>query len=202
MRCRAAYLLPLAVSVALACEPQSGEAVPPELLDPALGAVVSPGFVPGDEFEVRVYGEEELSGPFQVQDDGTIVFPLLDEVKVEGLSQAELAELLEKRLADGYLNEPNVTVVVKSRENVEISVLGEVSKPGSFPYAEQLTLIQAVSNAGGLTKEAAPRRVRLTRKMKDGPRTFEVDLKAVQEGRAPDFVLLPGDIVYVPISRI
>jgi polysaccharide export outer membrane protein len=110
--------------------------------------------------------------------------------------------LLEQLFGDGYLREPHVTVVMTERENLEVSVLGEVTQPGSFPYVEKLTLVQAISNAGGLTELAQVRRVKLTRKGPQGVGTYEISLKAITDGREEDILLQPGDIVFVPLAPI
>lgn len=178
-----------------ACE-SGGEvpdAVPPD---------VTPHFVPGDTFEVTVFEEEELSGEFQVQEDGSIDYPLVGRIKVSGLTQGEVQHQLEELLRDGYLVNPQVRVNVLERQNLEVSVLGEVKKPGSFPYVDKLTLVQAVSNAGGTTEMANPRKVRLTRPSPTGTKVYEVSLKDITTGKRNDIVLLPGDIVYVPESPI
>ena len=146
--------------------------VPAELVAPA--EVPTARFVPGDVFEMRVFGEAELSGDYQVQDDGTVNFPLVGRLHVEGLTQAEAGDLLEARLGDGFLKRPNVTIVVLERQNLEVSVLGQVNAPGTFAFTEQLTLVQAISQAGGLSPLAAARRVKITRRTSTGPRTFEV----------------------------
>ncbi len=162
----------------------------------------APRFVPGDVFDVRVFDEEQLSGQFQVQEDGTIEFPLLGRLKVEGLTQGEAAASLEERLADGLLKSPSVTVIVIERKSVEISVLGEVAKPGTFPFVERLSLVQAISEAGGLGPVAAPRRVKLIRKGPDGPETYQISLEEITAGKARDIPLEPGDIVFVPESPL
>jgi len=170
----------------------------------ATGPVVggTDGFVPGDKFEVRIFDEERLGGLYQVQEDGTIDFPLLGTVKVSGLTQRQLAHELERRLGDGYLRDPHVTLVVMERQNREVSVLGQVKEPGSFRYQEKLTLVQALSLAGGLTPLAAPKRLKLTRTTVEGRKTFEVSLPEIVEGRVQDVMLQPGDIVFVPESPI
>lgn len=170
---------------------------PPELTTSATPAA-APSFVPGDKLEVRVYGEDELGGQFQVQDDGTVNFPLVGRIALEGLTQAEAADAIEAALGDGYLKNPNVTVVVLERQNLEISVLGQVEEPGSLPFVDKLTLVQAISEAGGLTPLAAKRRVKITRRTAQGQETFEVSLDAITDGREPDILLQPGDIIFVP----
>lgn len=172
------------------------------LIPPAQPVEVTSGLTVGDVFEVRVFGEEELGGQFQVQEDGTIVVPLLGPLQVRGMTQAEVATLLQQRFGDGYLREPHVTVVLTERENLEVSVLGQVNHPGTFAYIENLTLVQAISEAGGLNDLAHARRVKLTRKGPAGVGTYDVSIKAITEGRAQDILLQPGDIVFVPMAPL
>jgi protein involved in polysaccharide export with SLBB domain len=172
------------------------------LIPPAQPVEVTSGLTAGDVFEVRVFGQEHLGGTFQVQEDGTIVVPLLGPVEVTGKTKAEVAQLLEQLFGDGYLREPHVTVVMTERENLEVSVLGQVQKPGTFQYAEKLTLVQAISEAGGLNELAHSRKVKLTRKGPNGVGTYDVSVKAITEGRAADILLQPGDIIFVPMAPI
>lgn len=157
----------------------------------------------GDELEVRVFDEERFDGTYEVQADGTIDFPYLGGIVVDGRTAAEVAELIEVRLADGYLHHPQVTVTIKVRGNREVSVLGQVKDPGSLAFQERLTLVQALSLAGGLTEFAAPRRVSITRRTGSGDQTatFEVSLTEIIKGAAEDLSLRPGDIVFVPETR-
>lgn len=190
-----AFVLVLVSLTLLACfEPDHS------LIPPAKSVDVTSGLNTGDTFEVRVFGEEDVGGSFQVQEDGSIVFPLLGRLEVVGKTQGQLASMLEQQLADGYLRDPQVTVVLTARENLEVSVLGQVQKPGTFAYVEKLTLVQAISDAGGLTEVAHKRRVKLTRRTEQGQQTFEVSVLAITEGREGDILLQPGDIVFVPES--
>lgn len=172
------------------------------LIPPAQPVEVTSGLTAGDVFEVRVFGQEHLGGTFQVQEDGTIVVPLLGPVDVNGKTKAEVAQLLEQLLGDGYLRDPHVTVIMTERENLEVSVLGQVQRPGTFAYVEKLTLVQAISEAGGLNELAQSRRVKLTRKGPAGVGTYDVSVKAITEGRAADILLQPGDIIFVPMAPI
>lgn len=172
------------------------------LIPPAQAVGLTSGLTYGDGFEVRVFGEEAIGGAFQVQEDGSIDFPLIGRVTVVGMTQADLAAMLEAKLRDGFLRDPQVTVVMTKRENLEVSVLGEVQEPGSFSYIEKLTLVQAISEAGGLTELAQVRRVKLTRKGPEGVGTYEVSVKAITDGRAKDILLQPGDIIFVPLAPI
>lgn len=162
----------------------------------------APLFVAGDEIELRVYGEEEFTGIYQVQDDGTIEVPLIGKVATRGLTQAELTQTLHARLMDGYLKHPQVTLVVKHRELRVVSVLGRVAEPGRVPYGDRLTLVQAISEAGGLSPGAQARRVTITRKTAEGVVSFEVSVQAITRGLREDVPLQPADIVFVPRSPI
>lgn len=192
-----ARLLALLALVLLGCfEPDHS------LIPPAKPVDITSGLNTGDSFEVRVFGEPDIGGSFQVQEDGSIVFPLLGRLDVLGKTQGQLAAMLQEQLANGFLRDPQVTVVMTGRENLEVSVLGQVQKPGTFPYVEKLTLVQAISDAGGLTDIAHKRRVKLTRQTDQGQKTYEVSVLAITEGREPDIMLQPGDIVFVPESPI
>lgn len=193
---RAARLVALVACIGGCFEPDHS------LIPPAQPVELTSGLTVGDTFEVRVFGEEDIGGQFQIQEDGSIVFPLIGRVEVLGKTQGELASLLEDKLAAGYLREPQVTVVVTERENLEVSVLGQVQRPGTFSYIEKLTLVQAISEAGGLNELAHSRRVKLTRKGPNGVGTYDVSVKAITEGRAEDILLQPGDIVFVPLAPI
>lgn len=170
------------------------------------GPVVAPhaGLRPGDELDIRVFDEDRFNGTYAVAEDGTIDFPMVGGVPVTGLTKDEVARQIESRLADGYLNHPHVVVQIKERGNREVSILGQVNEAGSLGWRDGLTLVQAVSLAGGLTPFAAPARVKLTRRTGRGEETvtFEISLSAIVDGRAEDLVLRPGDIVFVPETRL
>lgn len=193
-----AALAALAFGAALACDRPAAR--PPE---PA-AAPPSANLRPGDELEIRVFDEERFNGPYAVAEDGTIDFPMVGGIPVTGLTKDQVARQIEARLADGYLNHPHVVVQVKERSNREVSVLGQVNEAGSIGWRDGLTLVQAVSLAGGLTPFAAPARVKLTRRTGRGDETttLEISLSAIVDGRSEDMVLRPGDIVFVPESRI
>lgn len=187
----------LGLAAVLACT--RAPARPPEAV---AAAPPSANLSPGDELEIRVFDEDRFNGPYTVAEDGTIDFPMVGSVLVTGLTKDQVARHLEAQLADGYLNHPHVVVQVKERGNREVSVLGQVNKAGSIGWRDGLTLVQAVSLAGGLTPFASPARVKLTRRTGRGEETttVEVSLTAIVDGRTEDLILRPGDIVFVPES--
>jgi protein involved in polysaccharide export with SLBB domain len=155
---------------------------------------------PGDVVEIRVYQEKELSGLFRVGIDGTFSYPLVGVVKALGQTSTTLTEFLVKRLASGYLRQPQVSVFVKEFNSKKVFVLGEVRKPGTFRYEDKMTIIQAVTLAGGLKSLAAKDRLILTRIVKGDEQKFVVPFERISEGRTSNIFLQPGDIVFVPES--
>src|ERR1700690_2523800 len=118
-----------------------------------------------DTFEVRVYGETDLSGTFRVATDGTIDYPLAGRILVAGLRTGEIQQLLVSKLKDRYLKNPQVIVTVKDRNSQKISVLGQVAKPGQVGYYPNMTIVDAIASAGGFTGIAAKNSVNLRREV-------------------------------------
>lgn len=106
----------------------------------------------GDSLRVTVFGQEDLSGEFEIDGTGEIAMPLIGEVEALGKSTTEVAEIITTRLADGYLIEPRVSVDVTNYRPYYI--LGEVRTPGEYPYNSGLTVRNAVASAGGFTYRA------------------------------------------------
>lgn len=156
------------------------------------------GLGPGDVFEVTVYGEEKLSGTHRIAPDGAIQFPLINRVVVEGMTANEIAEELRTRLKDGYLREPSVSVFIKEYSSKKVFVLGEVQRPGTFPFTAGMNIVEAVTLAGGFKDSANTNYVIVTRHMPDGDKRIPVPVEKITEGVAQNLVLQPGDIVFVP----
>jgi len=153
---------------------------------------------PGDVFKMEIVGEKELPQEYQVASDGTVDLPYLERLKVKGLEPQEIARLVRQQLmARKILTDPSVVVSVKEYASKKVTILGQVQKPGSFPYAQGLTLVQAISLAGGLNAIGNKDRVNLTRRTKTGSRTVVLSLDAITEGRSPDIPLQAGDQIFV-----
>lgn len=152
------------------------------------------GLGPGDVFEVSVYGEPSLSGTHRISPDGAIHFPLVKRVVVEGMTPSEIAEELQKRLQDGYLREPSVSVLVKEYNSKKIFVLGQVVKAGTFPFTANMNIVEAIALAGGMKETAQGNYVIVTR----GDQRIPVPVERITEGKASNLNLKPGDIIFVP----
>ena len=154
---------------------------------------------PDDVFEVRVYGEEDLTNTYRVAQDGTIDFPLVGRVDVGGREPTEVADMLASRLAErDILIDPQVSVLVTEYNSKVISVMGAVAETGSFPMRAGLTVAQAISLAGGFTALAARNGTVVTRRVDGELKRYEIRANDIIRGEAEDFPLRAGDIVYVP----
>jgi polysaccharide biosynthesis/export protein VpsN len=153
---------------------------------------------PGDTFTLEIVGEKDLPHEYQVASDGTVDFPYVHTLRVADLEAQEVARLVREHLiSEKVLTDPSVVVQVKEYASRHVTLLGQVAKPGSFPLMPGMSLIQAISQAGGLTAVASASHVNLTRKTAKGQQTVEVDVGAINEGRAPDVPLQAGDQIYV-----
>lgn len=155
---------------------------------------------PGDVFELRVFEEESLSGEHRVASDGTVRVPLIGRVTVEGLTPEEIADRVAIRLRDGFLRAPHVTVFVQEYNSKRVFVLGQVRKPGTFPFQDDMSIVQAITLAGGLTELSDADATVVTRDVDGEERRFIVPVEAITRGERANFALRPGDIVYVPKS--
>ena len=165
-------------------------ALPPPIESSTIG--------PDDVFRMQIVGEKDLPEEYQVSSDGSVDLPYIHRVQAGGLEPQELAKLVrEKLVADQILKDPSVIVTIKEYRSKKITVLGQVQKPGSFPFASGMTLLQAVSVSGGFTSIAKTDRVNLTRKTKSGSKMVVLSVDSITDGRSPDIPLQAGDVVYV-----
>jgi polysaccharide export outer membrane protein len=141
----------------------------------------------GDQVRIITFGDEQLTGEFRVKDDGDISMPLLGAVKAAGLTTVQLQNAITSELTGRNLyRNPSVSVEVIAYRPV--FVLGEVAKPGQYPYQPGMTVVSAVAIAGGFTYRAIESEVSIVR---------NVNGKAT-EGRAERQTLVrPGDVITV-----
>jgi polysaccharide export outer membrane protein len=151
-----------------------------------------------DVFDVRVYQETDLTGSYRVSSEGTINFPLIGKVVVEGKTPAEIAQEIRQRLEADYLQTAYVSVFVKEFNSKKIFVFGEVQKPGTFRYEENMSIIQAITLAGGFTRTAAKNSVSVTRLVKGEETRLNVEVENIWKGKQENIRLRPGDIIFVP----
>lgn len=156
----------------------------------------------GDVFEARVYGETGLSGTYRIEADGTIVFPLIGKVKVAGKTPPEIGRSIARMLRKGYLRNPQVSIFVKEYHSKRVTVFGQVRKPGIVSYTDNMTIIQVITQAGGFTEMADRDSTIVTRTQEGRKHRIRVKVKSIGEGRAQNFMVHPGDIIWVPESMM
>jgi protein involved in polysaccharide export with SLBB domain len=149
---------------------------------------------PGDIIHVRVHMHKDLSGDYQISPRGQIDFPHIGMCMVEGLDPIAVGRTIRQRLAKGYIREPHVTVNVKKANSKKVFVLGQVPKPGRFPYTTNMSIVEVITLAGGFATLAERNNVIVTR---SGKRVF-VPVEKIMQGLAGNFLLQPDDIVFVP----
>lgn len=158
----------------------------------------------GDALDVSVWQHSELDKKVIVRPDGYVSFPLVGDVKANGLTPPQLSSLIKENLSR-LIKDPQVTVIVSGFGSKNIFVLGEVTKPGSYPYRGGKTVLDAISNAGGWKGSAVLNSVMVVRKaFTDAPVAHRLNVYAlVKKGDfSQNLPLEPGDIIYVPKSFI
>lgn len=159
---------------------------------PGAGAPLSPPQEPdyqlgsGDKVRVTVYGEPDLSGEFFVNGAGRVSIPLVGEVAAAGLSVRQFQDSVQKALSDGYLKEPRVSAEVLTFR--PFYILGEVVKPGTYPYTTGLTVFNAVATAGGFTYRADKNKVYIKHLGESEERKLSLD---------PTVTVAPGDTIRI-----
>jgi polysaccharide export outer membrane protein len=177
--------------VILAC---SGNPKPVDL--PAPVEVTTIGV--GDVFEIRIVREDNLPTLFTVAPDGTVDLPFIKRTKVAGLEPQDIAQLVRSKLMEGeFFTDPSVTVNIKEYNSKRVEVLGEVQKPGSLPLQPGMTLIRAISLAGGFNSIANKGKVTLRRKVRGKTKAVSVSVEDIIENRIPDVPLQAGDSINV-----
>ena len=154
---------------------------------------------PGDLVDVRVFQEPDHSGIWAVSPEGTIDYPLCGKVHLAGRTSGTAADALRDCLTR-YLRHPEVSVSIREYNSKKVFVFGEVQKPGTFSYEEGMTIIEAVTMAGGFTKLASPNGTQVARQDEGQQLKIRVPVKDIRDGAEKNFSLRPGDIVYVPES--
>jgi len=177
-----------------ACHPGPSTAVlkgapPAGYVDTKIGA--------GDELEIVLLGED-LPKQYRVEPNGSITFPYVQQVKVAGLTPPEAARLLAKKLGQGYFRNPQVHVYVKEYRSKRVTVFGKVKKPGVFSYTDNMNIIAAITEAGGFTDMADQNATTITRIVDGRKHRIRVRVKDIGEGKIQNFMLRPGDVIFVP----
>ena len=154
-----------------------------------------------DVLDISVFQVPELTKSVQVAETGTINLPLIGEVAVAGRTAQQVERELTAKLGAKYLQDPQVTVYVKEYNSQQVTIQGEVKKPGEFPLRGKTSLLQLIALAGGF-EDNSDSTVLILRQA-NGKRTAATfNVSAIQKGRADDPLLQPGDNIIAGKSAI
>jgi protein involved in polysaccharide export with SLBB domain len=153
----------------------------------AAAAAAAPKLQPGDKIRVTVFGEDKLSGEYELDQSGQISLPLAGTVQALGLTQSELEQALANKFRSQYLKNPKVTVTIATLR--PFYVMGEVTKPGEYPYKSGLNVLTAIALAGGPTYRAHRNAVQIQRLGETSMREYPISASVP---------ILPGDVIRVP----
>ncbi len=168
---------------------------------PRKAATEDPNYTigPQDVLDISVWKEPELTRSVPVRPDGKISMPLLNDVQAAGLTPSQLAAQITTSLKK-FVTEPQVTVIVTAINSQRVFIIGEVLRPGAFPLLPGMTVLQALSSAGGFTQFASLGKIYVLRN-EDGKQTKHTfNYKAAINGKQVDqnFLLKAGDQIVVP----
>jgi polysaccharide export outer membrane protein len=196
----------LAIIASCASEPnlppksENGQAPGPSVL------VKSYKMAVGDQIQINVWKNPELSLSEPIRPDGKISMPLVGEIMAVGLTPEELAANIEAKLAS-YVKAPNVTVILTSLQGhaflSRIRVTGSVASNVSMPYNQGMTVLDAILEAGSIDVYANANNTKLHRRTKKGTVSYDVRLKDIMEDgdMRTNIMLMPGDVITVPESN-
>ncbi len=154
---------------------------------------------PEDVLFIQVWKEDALSQQVLVRSDGKISLPLIDEVQAVGLTPLQLKELLIRKFKE-YIDDPQITVMVREARSFKIYVLGQVARPGVITLAGETSILQVISMAGGFTEWANQKKILLIRNEKGKENRKTINFKKIISGDDinANILLKPGDTIIVP----
>jgi len=152
-----------------------------------------------DELQISVWHEPELSMPVQVRPDGMITLPLINDLPVVGLTTHELQTTLSEKLKP-FVNEPQVTVIVRNIRSRKVYLMGQVGKPGPYLLNGRKTVLQLITEAGGPSQFARTGSIYVIRTVNGQQTRLQFNYKKALSGKpdAGNIELLPGDMVVIP----
>ena len=152
---------------------------------------------PEDILKISVWNHPDLDAEVEVDPRGIVSLPLIGEVAAAGLTSRQLEKKLAELWGKDFIKDPAVRVHVQKKR---FFVLGEVKNPGDYELFGRMTVLKAISMAGGLTDYASQGSITIIRESGASFRKIEVDLSKIKKGKAPDVELRPGDVVNVSQS--
>jgi len=180
-------------------KPGQKPAAPP--VAPAVAAPAPPGYVigPDDVLGVVFRYDRDMTSDVTVRPDGMISLPMLNDIQAAGLTPEELRDRITER-AKKYIEDPAVTVIIRTINSRKVFITGEVTRPGPYPLTAPTTVIQLIALAGGLTEFANKGKITIMRMENGRPMSYPFNYKDVMNRKnlKQNIELRPGDTVIVP----
>jgi len=153
---------------------------------------------PEDQLRISVWDNKELTLDLVVRPDGKISMPLIQDVVAEGLTAAQLAEEIKKKLSSFVVN-PEVSVIVLQVNSPKYYMMGYITRPGTYPLRGEVSVLQALALAGGFTQFASPRSIKLIRNESGRQEIRKINFyNLLEDGGKGNYILKPGDTIVVP----
>ncbi len=195
--------IPLAGQQTTSKKAQPNKPVVPANADASkpVAGTTDPEYVIGaeDVLNISVWKEPEVTRTVPVRPDGKISLPLINDIQAAGLTPAQLTGLITEKL-NKYFTDPQVTVIVTAINSRRIYILGEVNRSGAYPLLPKMTVLQALSGAGGFSQFANLKGIYVLREENGKQIKFPFNYKEVVKGNRPEqnILLKPGDTIVVP----
>jgi polysaccharide export outer membrane protein len=154
---------------------------------------------PGDKLELTIfYGSKENKATYTLDPSGDIEVQYIGTVKAGDKTTKDIQSEIQLRLADGYINDPIVSLSVVEINSRMLSVSGQVLRSGSVRFTPGMTITEAIAQSGGFSPMARKNLVKVTRLNEGKKQIWDVPVEQIAEGKAPNFPMMPGDDVFVP----
>jgi polysaccharide biosynthesis/export protein len=155
---------------------------------------------PGDKVELTIFygGGKESKATYTLDSSGRMEVQYIGAVDAANKDPNAVRDEIQKRLADGYLVNPGVSLSVAERNSLKCSVFGQVAHSGTIKFTPHMTIVEAIAQSGGFAPLAKKNYVQVTRTIGKRKETYELPVEAIGEGKRPNFELMPGDQVFVP----
>jgi polysaccharide export outer membrane protein len=152
---------------------------------------------PEDVLHISVWDNKDLTLDVVVRPDGKISLPLIQDVQAEGLTASELSDVIHQKLLP-FIIEPQVAVIVTQVNAPKVFVLGNVARPGPYPLRSDMSVLQALSIAGGFTPFASQKNIKVVRTIRGKQEVRRVNYFDIVDDGSGNYLLKPGDMIVVP----
>ena len=154
---------------------------------------------PGDKLNLTVfYGSHSIQASYALDSSGQISVQYIGAVEANGKTVEQVREDIKKRLADGFLNDPIVSLTIAELNSLTLSVSGMVARTGMVKFTPGIMITEVIAQSGGFTPMARKNMVKVTRFLDGRKETYKIPVEMIGEGKRPNFPVMPGDEVFVP----